>query len=135
MRFSSGSNRRWGDLDYAGLLFQLLSSEFFSGLPCSCRRHFPCLERSDFRATASADQDHSGAVGSRRIDPLGHALAPLAALGPAFRRVLELVTGDEVHRQSSVARITQDQARNLPASDAFGRFLCRTVPRPNYYGL
>jgi len=122
-------------MDYAGLLFQLLSSEFFSGLPCSCRRHFPCLERSDFRATASADQDHSGAVGSRRIDPLGHALAPLAALGPAFRRVLELVTGDEVHRQSSVARITQDQARNLPASDAFGRFLCRTVPRPNYYGL
>ena len=35
--------------------------------------------------------------------------AAMAALGPAFRRVLELVTGDEVHRQSSVARITQDQ--------------------------
>ena len=27
--------------------------------------------------------------------------AAMAALGPAFRRVLELVTGDEVHRQSS----------------------------------
>ena len=35
--------------------------------------------------------------------------AAMAALGPAFRRVLELVTEDEVHRQSSVARITQDQ--------------------------
>jgi len=34
---------------------------------------------------------------------------PMAALGPAFRPVLALVTGDEVHPQSSVARITQDQ--------------------------
>ena len=31
------------------------------------------------------------------------------ALGHDFRRVLELVTGDDVHRQSSARRITQDQ--------------------------
>jgi len=37
--------------------------------------------------------------------------AAMAALGPAFRPVLALVTGDEVHPQSSVARITQDQTK------------------------
>jgi len=61
--------------------------------------------------------------------------AAMAALGPAFRPVLALVTGDEVHPQSSVARITQDQARKLPANDASGRLLRRTVSRPYYYGL
>ena len=35
--------------------------------------------------------------------------AAMAAVDHDFRRVLDLVTGDEVHRQPSVARITQDQ--------------------------
>ena len=37
------------------------------------------------------------------------ARAAVAAVDHDFRRVLDLVTGDEVHRQPSVARITQEQ--------------------------
>ena len=64
----------------------------------------------------------------RLLPPLNSTVLRHGRPGPCFRCVLALVTGDEVHRWSSVARITQDRARNLPANDASGRLLRRTVP-------